>query len=65
MKVLPVKFSDTQTLKIKDVVEVVGTDASKVARAAMRLGLNQIQAMASRDLDKAKDLVLINDARSK
>ena len=65
MKVLAVKFSDTQVLRIKDTVEVVGIDASKVARAAMRLGLNQINAMAARDIDKAVDLVLINDARSK
>jgi len=65
MKMLPVKFSDTQMVKIKDVVEVVGIDTSKVARAALRLGLIQIQALAARDLDKAVDLVLINDVRSK
>ena len=62
---LPVKFSEAQTLKIKDVVEVVGIDNSKVARAALRLGLMQIQALAARDVEKAIDLILINDARSK
>lgn len=65
MKILPVKFSDTQTLKIKDIVDVVGVDTSKVARAAMRLGIMQIEALAARDIDKAIDLVLINDVRSK
>ena len=65
MKVLNVRFGDAQQLKIKDVSSVVGVDYSKVARAAMKLGLSQIQAMASRDIDKAIDLVLINDARSK
>ena len=65
MKMLPVKFSEAQTLKLKDVVEVVGIDNSKVARAALRLGLIQIQALAARDVEKAIDLVLINDARSK
>lgn len=65
MKMLAVKFSDTQVLKIKDVVDVVGIDTSKVARAAMRLGIAQIVALASRDVDKAIDLVLINDARAK
>lgn len=65
MKVLNVRFSDTQQLKIKDVSSVVDMDYSKVARAAMKLGLAQIQALASRDLDKAIDLVLINDARAK
>tara|TARA_R110002033_G_scaffold166105_1_gene204486 strand:+ start:93 stop:290 length:198 start_codon:yes stop_codon:yes gene_type:complete len=65
MKTLGVKFSDVQILKIKDVVDVVGVDASKVSRAAMKLGLAQIEVLASRDLDKAVDLVLINDVRSR
>ena len=65
MKTLGVKFSDTQVLKIKDLSGVVGIDASKLSRAAMLLGINQIQTLAAVDLDKAIDLVLINDARSK
>lgn len=65
MKTLGAKFSDTQILKIKDISSVVGIDASKVARAAMRLGLNQITALSSRDIEKAIDLVLVNDARAK
>jgi len=65
MKTLSVRFSDAQQLKLKDISDIVGIDYSKLARAAMKLGLNQIQALASRDLDKAIDLVLINDARSK
>jgi len=65
MKTLSVRFGDAQQLKIKDVSSVVGIDYSKVARAAMKLGLAQIQAIAARDIDKAVDLVLINDARSK
>ncbi len=52
MKSLGAKFSDTQILKLKDVSGVVGIDASKVSRAALRLGLNQIQALAARGLDK-------------
>jgi hypothetical protein len=65
MKVLNVRFSEAQQLKIKDVAGVVEMDYSKIARAAMKLGLVQIQALAARDLDKAIDLVLINDARAK
>jgi len=65
MKTLSVRFSDTQQLKIKDVSSVVDIDYSKVARAAMKLGLTQIAALAARDIDKAIDLVLINDARAK
>ena len=60
MKTLGVKFSDTQVLKIKDLSEVVGINASQLSRAAMLLGVNQIRALAARDLDKAIDLVLIN-----
>lgn len=65
MKMLPVKFSDTQMLKLKDAVDVLGIDNSKIARAALRLGLNQIVALSAKDLEKAIDLVLINDVRSK
>ena len=65
MRTLNVRFSDTQQLKIKDISTVVDIDYSKVARAALKLGLTQIEALASRDIDKAVDLVLINDARSK
>lgn len=65
MKMLGIQFSDTQALRIKDTALVVKSDSSKVARAAMRLGLMQINALAARDVDKAVELVLINDAKSK
>ena len=65
MKILPVKFSDTQVLKIEDIVSIVGIDKSKVARAALRLGLMQIATLTAKDVDKGIDLVLVNDARSK
>ena len=65
MKVLNVRFSEAQKLKIEDTAEVVKLDFSKVARAAMLLGMQQILTLASNDLDKAKDLVLINNARAK
>ena len=65
MKALPVKFSNTQSSKLKDMVEVVGLDNSKIARAALQLGLVQIQALADRDAEKARELVLISDAKSK
>lgn len=65
MKSLGAKFSETQLLKIKDVSGIVGIDVSKLARAALRLGLNQIVALASKDLDKAVDLVLINDLKAR
>jgi len=65
MKMLGVQFSDVQMLKMKDAADTLDISNSKVARAAMRLGVQQILALASRDIDKAKELVLINDAKSK
>lgn len=65
MKMLNVRFSDAQQLKIEDVVETIGVDFSKVSRAAMRIGIQEILASASVDKDRAKELVMINDALSK
>jgi hypothetical protein len=65
MKQLAVRFSETQDLKISDLSEVIDTKYSNVARAAMKLGLEQITALAAVDLEKARDLVLIADARAK
>jgi hypothetical protein len=65
MNKLNVRFGDTQSIKLKDTSEVLNLDVSKVARAAMLLGINQLLALASRDLDKAKDLALINELRAR
>lgn len=65
MNKLNVRFGETQELKIKDAVDVLGIDASKIARAALRLGLTQLLALASRDIDKAIDLALINEVRAR
>ena len=65
MKVLAVKFSENQLGLIGDVSIVVGVDKSKVARAAMQIGLRQIASMVKKDLSKAVDLVVTSDAKSK
>lgn len=65
MKKLNVRFGETQELKLKDTSEVLKLDVSKVARAAMLLGINQLLALASRDVDKAIDLALINELRAR
>ena len=65
MKVLPVKFSESQAFDIKQLAEDIGTDVSKLSRAALRLGVMQINTLAGKDIDKAIDLVIVNDARSK
>ena len=65
MNKLNVRFGETQELKIKDVAEVLGLDTSKIARAALRLGITQFLALASKDIDKAIDLALINEVRAR
>ncbi len=65
MKMLNVRFSETQQLKIEDVVDALGVDFSKVSRAAIRIGIQEIISIASVDKERAKELVMINDALSK
>ena len=65
MKKLNVRFGETQELKVKDAADVLGIDTSKLARAALRLGIDQLLALASRDVDKAIDLALINEVRAR
>ena len=65
MKTLGVKFSDTQLDRLKEVSTDIGIDVSKLARAALRLGLIQVNNLSVKDVDKAVDLVLVHDARAK
>jgi predicted adenine nucleotide alpha hydrolase (AANH) superfamily ATPase len=65
MKPLNTRFGDSQVLKVNDVSECLDINFSKVARAALKLGLMQITTLAAADKEKAIDLVLINDARAK
>jgi len=65
MKSLGAKFSEKQLADIKETSLGLDVAISKLARAALRIGLAHIDNMASKDMDKALDLVLVNDARSK
>ena len=65
MKIIGVQFSEVQVLKIDDVVGSTGISKGKVARAAMHLGMQKILSLADVDINKAKELVLINDAKSR
>ena len=55
MKSLGAKFSDKQLADIKETSIGLNVAVSKIARAALRLGLAQIDNMASKDMDKALD----------
>jgi hypothetical protein len=65
MKSLGAKFSEKQLAEMKSTAECLNVSISVLARAALRLGVEQIDKATCKDADKAKDLVLINDARAK
>jgi hypothetical protein len=65
MKMLNVRFSETQKLKIDDLSGVVNIDSSKIARAAMKLGMELLVIAASKDINEATKKILINDALAK
>jgi len=65
MKSLGAKFSEDQLKDIKNLAEKLGVSVSAVSRAALRMGAVSIEVAISRNEEKAKDLVLINDARAK
>ncbi|WMM36540.1 hypothetical protein [Pseudoalteromonas phage PS_L5] len=65
MKSLGVKFSDKTDLQIKDLASVVDMPNSKIARAAMQIGLMQLKNAAVKDCDTAKSFIAIEDAKSR
>lgn len=65
MKKLEILFTNKQHLNIDDLMNVLGSNKSQLARAAMELGLNQIKELASRNTELAQELVAMNDFKSK
>lgn len=65
MKQIGVQFSESQELKGKDLASVVNESNAKVFRAAMAIGLEKLNAIASRDPIEAKEVVLVTDAKAK
>ena len=65
MKSLGVKFSDKTDLQIKDIASVVDMPNSKIARAAMQIGLMQLKNAAAKDCHNAKSFIAIEDAKSR
>ena len=65
MKPLDVRFSDLTKLKISDLGDSLDLFKSDVARAAMAIGLEKLQALAARDAKEAKSQVSIYNLRSK
>ena len=59
MKQLGVKFSDKQALQIDDISKASGFGKSRIARAAMQIGLKAI-----RESEKRDELIAINDLKA-
>lgn len=65
MKQIGVRFSDSTKLCIDDLAESIGVDVSVLARAAMKIGLDKLKAVGSKDIEQAQQLVLMEDLRAK
>ena len=65
MKPLAIRFSETQRLKLDDISGVLGMSYSEVARAAMYIGLKEIIALSSVDVDRGLEFAAINSAKAK
>lgn len=65
MKPLNVRFPDTAKLKINDIGEALDLFNSDVARAALMIGLEKIQALGSRDKQEAINLVISQNLKCK
>lgn len=65
MKKLEILFTSKQHLNIDDLMTVLGSNKSQLARAAMELGLNQIKELAARNTESAQELVAMSDFKAK
>lgn len=65
MKPLDVRFSEVTKLKISDLGDSLDLFKSDIARAAMAIGLEKLQALAARDAKEAKSQVSIYNLKSK
>jgi hypothetical protein len=66
MKVLAVKFSESQLKGLKGTADVLGVSVSVIARAALSLGTEQIDIIIRKgNQEKAKKLAIVSDALSK
>ena len=65
MKPFNIGFGDTQHLKVSDLSIASELRKSEVGRAAIQLGLMQIQELLARDLDRGRELIMINSAKGK
>ena len=65
MKMLGVKFSDSQHLKLADVATMLGMSKTDIARAALYIGLNEIVSLSSKDVDRGIEFASLNAVKAK
>lgn len=65
MKKIEVLYSDSQQLKLLDLMDAIGCNKTDLARAAMYLGMNQIQELAARNNVSAQELVAFTAFKAK
>lgn len=65
MKMLNVRFGDSQVLKVDDIASTLGMSNSDIARAALYIGLNEINAIASKDKDRGIEFASLNAVKAK
>lgn len=65
MKILNIRFSEVAHLIISDLVDITKGTNSEVARAALHIGLLEIRELAAVDVERAKEIVAINNLKSK
>lgn len=65
MKALPIRFSETARLRVEDTAETLKLNPSVVARAALRIGLQKILAVSSKDITEAQALAMMEDLNAR
>ncbi len=64
MKIIGVKFPDKHNLKIEDISTATNINKSKVARAAMQLGLEALTKEGGDSDWDISELIAINDMKA-
>lgn len=65
MKMLNVRFSESQNLKVDEIAKLLSMSNSDIARAALYIGLNEIKAIASKDTDRGIEFASLNAVKAK
>ena len=65
MKQLNVRFSETQRLKLSSIASSLNMIDSDVARAALFIGLNEIESTVNKSIDRGIEFTSLNAIKAK